>query len=172
VVHEIIHLTLLGSFRVRLPGVLLVEGHLATKAAALLKILALRSHHEAHRDELAETLWPRQDASRAYNNVYKAIHHIRSSVGGANGDYRDFVTMRKGIVRLAPWVIVDLDVFVAAAKVARETRRLDAYDGAIALGRLELLPCNRYDDWRNQTHQEVLALMAELETERGNLSAR
>jgi DNA-binding SARP family transcriptional activator len=172
VVHEIIHLTLLGGFGVRLPGVLLVEGHLATKAAALLKILALRSHHEAHRDELAETLWPRQDTARAYNNVYKAIHHIRSSVGGANGDYRDFVTMRKGIVRLAPWVVVDLDVFLAAAKDARDTGRLDVYDRAIALGKLELLPCNQYDDWRNETHHELLELMADLETERGSLIAR
>jgi DNA-binding SARP family transcriptional activator len=163
---------MLGGFRVRLPGVLLVEGHLATKAAALLKILALRSHHEAHRDELAETLWPNQDSARAYNNVYKAIHHIRSSVGGANGDYRDLVTLRKGIVRLAPWVNVDLDVFLAAAKDARERKTFDAYDRAIELGSPELLPCNQYDDWRNESQHELRELMAELEAERGNLSAR
>ena len=72
---------LLGPFRVAVNGVP-VEDHRWTrrKPKLLLKLLALQPHHQLHREQAMELLWPDSDPEAANNNLHKAIHIARHAL--------------------------------------------------------------------------------------------
>jgi pimeloyl-ACP methyl ester carboxylesterase len=93
------------------------------RAADLLKLLALSPKHALHRDQLVEMLWPEKAPSDGANNLYRAIHDLRSVVG------EERVTFRQALVELHD-AVVDVDVFEAETRSPdsdRVARALDLY---------------------------------------------
>ena len=93
------------------------------RAADLLKVLALSAKHVLHRDQLVEMLWPGKPPADGANNLYRAIHDLRSVVG------EERVTLRQAIVELHD-AVVDVDVFEAETRSPdseRVARALDLY---------------------------------------------
>jgi DNA-binding SARP family transcriptional activator len=165
--HVAAHIHLFGGLRLVFPSVTLKEGALATKAAAVIKLLALRPGHTAHRDEVIGTLWADADSKRGPNNLYKALHELRRELPDA--DIRDVVHIRRKIVSLAPWVEVDLDQFLTQSKVARATKSLEAYDRALSISATQFLPCDIYEDWTTGARDAVTHLDQELRFEAAEL---
>src|SRR6185503_3090181 len=68
---------LLGTFRVLVDGKEAVQWQ-RQKPKSLVKLLALQSNHQIHRELAMETLWP--DSDSAANNLHKAIHLARHAL--------------------------------------------------------------------------------------------
>ena len=154
------HVRLFNGLCVILPTVTLAEGTLANKASALVKLLALRPAHAAHRDEVIGTLWPDGDTDHGANNLYKALHQLRSELPGQEA--RELVHIRRKIVRLAPWVDVDLDHFRTAAEAATRSGQLEVYERALDLAAGDLLPCDLYEDWAVAVRDEIHGAVRQL----------
>lgn len=162
-----VHVYLFGGLRVRLPGATLSEGGIATKAATLIKLLALRPGHTTHREEVVETLWPNSDADRGANNLYKTLHHLRASIPDPGA--RDFIKVSRNVVRFDPSVEIDVDQFLAAAASARAGKTIDGYEAALAFSTGELLPCDIYEDWTRAARDYVHTLVQQLRFEAADL---
>ena len=158
-----VHVHLFGGLRVLLPTSTLSEGAMATKAAALIKFLALRPGHTTHREAAVETLWPNSDATRGSNNLYKTLHHLRASI--PDPECRNFIKVSRNVVHFDPSVEVDDDHFLAAATSALHSKTLDEYEGALALAHGELLPCDIYEDWARTAREHVHTLVRQLHFE-------
>src|SRR2546423_4231992 len=73
-----LELHLLGPFRVAVDGRTIEERHFTRRKAALLvTLLALQLHHQLHREQGMESLWPDLDVGAAANNLHKSIHAAR-----------------------------------------------------------------------------------------------
>src|SRR5436190_23071756 len=72
---------LLGPFRVTVEGRVVTERQWSRrKPALLIKLLALQPHHQLHREQMIELLWPDSDPDSAINNLHKAIHLARHAL--------------------------------------------------------------------------------------------
>src|SRR5687767_13337516 len=77
----LLEIHLLGPFRVTVDGAEIEEQVWARrKPALLIKLLALQPHHQLHREQLIETLWPDADPEAAANNLHKVIHQARRAL--------------------------------------------------------------------------------------------
>jgi DNA-binding SARP family transcriptional activator len=166
------YLRLFGGLRLVLPCSTLVDGSLATKTTALLKLLGVRPGHSAHRDEIADVLWPNCSADHAYNNLYKALHELRAH--RPIEAESDIVVLKRKVLTLADWIVVDVDEFTDAVRLARATRSTDSYERALQLAVGKLLSCDLYEDWAEPPRRyiddilrQVRAELAELLVERG-----
>jgi pimeloyl-ACP methyl ester carboxylesterase len=113
-------ISLFGRFEVFLGDERMENDAFRKRAADLLKLLALSPKHSLHRDQLVEMLWPGKPPADGANNLYRAVHDLRSVVG------EERITLRHAIVELHD-AVVDVDVFDA------ETRSPDAERVARAL---------------------------------------
>ena len=151
--HVSAHVHLFGGLRLAFPSFTLKEGSVATKAAAVIKVLAIRPGHTAHRDEIAGALWPGTDERHGANNIYKALHQLREQI--PDDDAKDLVEIRRKVLTLAPWAEIDLDQYLAASRDARETKSCEAYDRALAHSTAQILPCDIYEDWTRDVRELV-----------------
>src|SRR5881396_2753545 len=72
---------LLGHFRVVVDGEAVDERRFTRrKPKLLIKLLALQPHHQLHREQAMELLWPDSDPDSATNNLHKAIHMLRHAL--------------------------------------------------------------------------------------------
>src|SRR6266550_2702671 len=72
---------LLGPFRVAVDSRAVTERQWSRrKPALLIKLLALQPHHQLHREQTIELLWPDSDPESATNNLHKAIHMARHAL--------------------------------------------------------------------------------------------
>ena len=100
---------LLGRFELTCDGAVVIDGAWKpAKAAAIVKILALREGRSMHRDQLIAALWPEADAEAGTNSLYKNLHELRKTIRKAGGP-RDVVHLNHPAIALAPYVRVDLD---------------------------------------------------------------
>src|SRR5207248_10951444 len=77
----ILELHLLGPFRVAVDGETVEERHFSRRKPKLLvKLLALQPHHQLHREQAMELLWPDSDMESAVNNLHKTIHLARHAL--------------------------------------------------------------------------------------------
>jgi DNA-binding SARP family transcriptional activator len=158
---------LFGGLRVVLPSTTLQEGAIATKAAAVVKLLAIRPGHTVHRDEIVGTLWVDASERQGANNLYKALHQLREQV--PDPESREIVQIRRGVVTLAPWVEIDLDRFLIECETARATKSRDAYDRALAYTTAQILPCDIYEDWTQGVRELTARLDRQLRFEAAEL---
>lgn len=138
-----------GSFEILRNGRKLgPEAFSRRKALELLKILVLRRGAPAHRDELAELLWPGIASRSGANRLHGVINALRSALEDERRDRRFGYILCRGDHYLlnteAPHSI-DLYEFTDLVAMARSAQRrgtaqaaLHAYDKAIALYRGDL----------------------------------
>ena len=143
---------LLGRFAVRVDGQPLPAGAWRhTRAAELVKILALADPHRLHCEQVMDLLWPGLAPDAAASNLRKAIHFARAALGAAQA-----ITRSGAMLELCPGepVAVDALAFEAAARAGR-VGALDAYQG-------DLLPEDRYAPWAEEPRDRLRALYLRL----------
>jgi len=116
-------ISLFGRFEVARGDERIESDAFRKRAADLLKLLALSPKHALHRDQLIEMVWPGKAPGDGANNLYRAIHDLRSIVG------EEAITLRQTIVELHD-AVVDVDVFEAETRSPdsdRVARALDLY---------------------------------------------
>ena len=80
---------LLGPFRIMVDGAPVEERYWARRKPKLLtKLLALQPHHQLHREQVMELLWPEQEPEAVGNNLHKAIHMARRALERRPGRQR------------------------------------------------------------------------------------
>jgi len=155
-----VHVRLFGRFALLCDDVVVIDGSWKpAKAAAIVKMLALRPERSMHRDELIDALWPEADAEAGANSLYKNLHQLRKTVRRAGGP-RDVVHLEHPTIALAPYITTDLDAFRGAADTRALTTR-EGVAGALALAGA-LLPDDRYEPWAERYRGEVEAQVSRL----------
>jgi len=104
---------LLGRFRVAVGGVEVPgEAWRCSKAAALVKLLALAPAHRMHREQVMDVLWPTLGPAAAAN-LRKAVHYARRAldVEGSSA----IVSSGEMLSLPSGQVVIDLEVWRAAA---------------------------------------------------------
>ena len=130
------------------------------RAAALVKLLALRPGHRVHREQAMETFWPDADPEAAGANLRKAIHFARRTLG-----VHELIEMSNDIVALAPHAELEIDTerFEAAAKTALQGSESGAHESAADLYGGRLLPDDLFVEWldapRTQLQQRYSDLL-------------
>lgn len=114
------------------------------RAAALVKLLALRPGHRIHREQAMEIFWPDADPEAAGANLRKAIHFARRTLG-----VHDLIEVSNDIVSLAPHAELEIDAesFEAAAKAALHGGDKSAYERAADFYGGTLLPDDLFVEW-------------------------
>src|SRR5438477_9457622 len=170
---------LLGPFRVRVDGRMVEERQwLRPRPKLLIKLLALQPHHQLHREQVMEMLWPEQEPESASNNLHKAIHMARRALEPAlhaPADSHFILTQGQQIVLRAPEKLwVDVEAFEQAAAVAMKEKSVEDYEAALLLYSGDLLPEDLYEDWAasrrerlRNSYQELLIRLAGLYEARG-----
>src|SRR6185503_3791036 len=92
------------------------------KPKQLIKLLALQPHHQLHREQAMEYLWPDSDPESAANNLHKAIHMARHALEHelkSAADSQFILTKGQQIVlRASGELCIDLEEFERQADVA------------------------------------------------------
>jgi DNA-binding SARP family transcriptional activator len=171
---------LLGPFRIMIDGVPVEERHFTRRKPKLLvKLLALQPHHQLHREQAMELLWPDADTESASNNLHKVIHLARHALEPALRSASDshFIhTQGQQVVLRAPGGLrTDVEDFEQSAARALKGCDLESYEAALALYRGDLLTEDPYEDWaitrREQLrtqYQDLLGRLAQLSERRGD----
>ena len=165
---------LLGLFRVVENGRTVTEREFTRrKPKQLIKLLALQPHHQLHREQAMEFLWPDSDPELAANNLHKAIHMARHALEpelNSAADSHFILTQGTQILLTAPGQLwIDVEMFEQRAAEAIKADDEIAYQEALAIYQSDLLSEDLYDDWaatrREQLrsdHQELLLKLARL----------
>src|SRR5438477_2117710 len=128
---------LLGPFRVAVDG-REVEERLWSrrKPKLLVKLLALQPHHQIHREQLMELLWPDLDGEAAANNLHKAIHLARHALEPglrSAADSHFILTRGQQVVLCAPGGLwVDAEEFERRAAEAIKAADAASCESALA----------------------------------------
>lgn len=170
---------LLGLFRVAVDGIPVEEARWTRRKPKLLvKLLALQPHHQLHREQAMELLWPDSDPESSSNNLHKAIHLARHALEPAletAADSHFILTRDQQIVLGAPAKLwIDVEAFEQQAAAALKSEDPTSYEAALLLWGGDLLAEDIYQDWaasrREQlrsTHQTLLQKFARLLEARG-----
>jgi DNA-binding SARP family transcriptional activator len=163
----VLRIELLGGFRVRV-GTQEVPAAVwrRSKAAALVKLLALAPGHRLLREQVMDVLWPELAPGAAAANLRKALHYARRAVGDADGAGAPIVSVGDVLCLPSAQAWVDVDAWRTAGAQARRSRDPAAYATAIELYGAGLLPDDRYEEWtvahREALHAELVSLLEEL----------
>jgi DNA-binding SARP family transcriptional activator len=165
---------LLGPFRMVVDGAPVEEHRWARrKPKQLVKLLALQPHHQLHREQIIELLWPELDPEAAANNLHKTVHLARRALepeSDARAGPHFILTQDKQVMlRAEGGLWIDLEAFEQRASDALAAGSVAAVEAALELYSGDLLPEDLYEDWaavrREQArllYQELLARLAQL----------
>ncbi len=147
-----LEICLLGPFRVAVDSRVVTERQWSRrKPALLIKLLALQPHHQLHREQMIELLWPDADPESAINNLHKAIHLARHALEPelkSAADSHFVLTRGQQIVLTAPGKLyIDVEEFERQAEAAIKSNDVAAFETAIGLYRGDLLNEDPYEDW-------------------------
>jgi DNA-binding SARP family transcriptional activator/TolB-like protein/Tfp pilus assembly protein PilF len=158
---------LFGQFRVAVNG-LPVEEYAwgRRKPKLLVKLLALQPHHQLHREQALELLWPDSDPKSAINNLHKAIHMARHALEPALESAADshFIITRSPQIVLcaADRLWIDVEAFEGAAAEALKSSDAQAYEKALRLYEGDLLIEDPYEDWAASRREHLRGLRHDL----------
>ncbi|MDX2041373.1 MAG: BTAD domain-containing putative transcriptional regulator [Acidobacteriota bacterium] len=158
---------MLGAFRLVIDGTP-VEDRLWTrrKSKTLIKLLALQSNHQLHREQLIEYLWPEQESEAGLNNLHKTIHAARRTLepelkSGADSQF--IVTQDQLIVLRAPdGLLVDVEEFELRAATALKSNEPADGETALELYGGDLLGEDLYEDWAAVRREKLRMLYEQL----------
>jgi DNA-binding SARP family transcriptional activator len=138
------------------------------RAAALVKLLALRPGHRAHREQIMETFWPDADPDAAGASLRKAVHFARRALGS-----HDLIDVSNDIVALAPDVelVIDVENFETATKAALRSGDSRAFAHAADLYGGMLLPDDLFVEWLDTPRAQLQQRYSDL-LRAGNLWQR
>src|SRR5437868_5745730 len=158
---------LLGPFRVTVDERAIEERRWSRRKPKLLvKLLALQPHHQLHREQAMEFLWPDLDAEAAANNLHKSIHAARRALEPAlqsGADSRFILTREQQITLSAPGKLwIDVEAFEQAAAAALKSSDSQACEQALALYTGDLLIEDPYEDWATMRRESLRALRQDL----------
>ncbi|MBZ9813455.1 BTAD domain-containing putative transcriptional regulator [Mesorhizobium sp. CA7] len=138
------------------------------RAAALVKLLALRPGHRAHREQIMETFWPDADPDAAGASLRKAVHFARRALGS-----HDLIDVSNDIVALAPDVelAIDTESFETATKAALRGGDSRAFAHAADLYGGMLLPDDLFVEWLDTPRAQLQQRYSDL-LRAGNLWQR
>jgi len=154
---------LLGPFRVVVNGRAVNERRWSRrKPALLIKLLALQPHHQLHREQAMELLWPDSGPESATNNLHKAIHLARHALEPelkSAADSHFILTRGQQIVLHARRELcIDVERFETQAAAAVKSEDASSCETALSLYRGDLLNGDLYEDWtaaRRETVREL-----------------
>jgi DNA-binding SARP family transcriptional activator len=135
-------------------------------AKLLVKILALQPHHQLHREQMMELLWPEHDPASSANNLHKTIHAARRALeptlkSGADSHF--IITQGQQIRLRAPGKLwIDVDQFEQQAAEAIKSLDTQLYEAALALYEGDLLIEDLYEDWATARREQLRALHEDL----------
>ena len=164
---ESLEICLLGPFRVVVDGRVVTERQWSRrKPALLIKLLALQPHHQLHREQMIELLWPDSDPESAINNLHKAIHLARHALEPglkSAADSHFVLTRGQQIVLSAPGKLyIDVEEFERQAVTAIKSNDVAACETAIGLYRGDLLDEDPYEDWAAMRREQSRELFHRL----------
>jgi DNA-binding SARP family transcriptional activator len=146
--------SLLGGFEVRIDGSPVpVDAWRSRRAADLVKLLAVQSTHQLHREQVMDLLWPELGMEAAGANLRKAVHYARRAMGA-----EEAILSTGGMLSL--WgadVDVDARRFLAAADAALATGDEKACALAADLFTGEAIPADRYEAWADEPRARLRA---------------
>jgi DNA-binding SARP family transcriptional activator len=164
-----VRVRLFGEFEITCDGVVAIDGAWKpAKAAAIVKILALRPSRSMHRDQLITALWPESDVEAGTNSLYKNLHELRKTIRRAGGP-RDIIHLEHPNIALAPYVQVDLDEFRRLASTIGAAPAREDLSEALAVCGEQLLPDNLYEAWTEPYRADVQLQVAGLRTQLAKL---
>jgi len=146
-----VQINLLGGFSVAVDGRAVPDQAWSRRnAAALVKLLALKTGRRLPRDQVIDLLWPDLLLDEAAPRLHKAAHYARAALG-----VPDSLVLSGDIVALLPdaEVTVDVDEFDTAARAFAAGGGLPRADEAIRLYKGDLLPEDRYVAWTEQDRE-------------------
>lgn len=122
------------------------------RAAALVKLLALKPAHRMHREQVMETFWPDADPEAAGAGLRKAVHFARRALGS-----HDLIEISNDIIALAPNAELEIDIegFEAAAKTALRGSEKRAFEHAADLYGGRLLPDDIFVEWLDAPRAQI-----------------
>ena len=161
-------LRLFGTLSLEVPGAVLDEEQLAPGAASLLKLLGLTSGHALARERIVEALWPDKDAESGSNRLYKTVHQLRAALPD-DAAVRRLIAAQRNVVHLADWIVVDVDRFEAAARVALADPSPEGFERALDLYRADALPGAMYEEWAHSARERWQLLAEQLRLELSEL---
>jgi predicted ATPase/DNA-binding SARP family transcriptional activator len=155
-----LRVAMLGGFSVCAGGRTVPEAWRLRKSKTVVKLLALADGHRVHRDVLTEVLWPGVGPAAAANNLHQALHAARRALAPAGFPPANVLHLQGDIVSLSPGgdLLVDADVFAAAAQRALGSGSVEDYQAALDLYAGELLPEDRNADWVAPHRERLRAL--------------
>jgi DNA-binding SARP family transcriptional activator len=140
-----VEIQILGGFSVAIDGGVVAPSHWRRdRAAALVKLLAVTPSHRMHREQVMDLFWPNADSEVAGAALRKAVHFARKALG-----HNDLLGTSGDTLALAPKaeLVIDADVFEAAANAALRQPEPGACGAAADLYCGALLPDDLYVDW-------------------------
>src|SRR4030095_12003868 len=162
-----LEICLLGPFRVAVNGRVVTERQWTRRKPALLvKLLALQPHHQIHREQLIELLWPESHPEAGSNNLHKAMplarHALEPELKSA-ADSHFILTRGQQIILSTPGTLsIDVDEFESEARTALKSGTAAAFETAIALYRGDLLNEDAYEDWAAPRREQLRELYQRL----------
>ncbi len=165
-----LELRLLGASAITVDGIPVAERDWTRrKAKALLKLLALAPHHQMHREQLMEALWPELEPELASNNLNKALHAARRALEPElkSGAQSRFLQTHEQHIQLlgALWpggLWVDVEAFEQQAAAALKSTDTNDCETALALYAGDLLEEDRYEDWAAARREQLRRLAQRL----------
>jgi len=142
----------------------------------LVKLLALQSQHQLHREQMMELLWPEIDPESASNNLHKIIYMARRALepGLKSGAHSRFIITQEQLILLrAPSSLwIDVEAFEQRAAEAIRCGEPEAYEEALALYRGDLLTEDLYEEWSAFRRGQLRSLRQDLLTKLAQLYER
>jgi predicted ATPase/DNA-binding SARP family transcriptional activator len=157
---EPLRVAMLGGFSVCVGGRTVPDAWRLRKSKTVVKLLALADGHRVHRDVLTEVLWPGVGTATAANNLHQALHAARRALAPAGFRPANVLHLQDDIVSLSVGrdLLVDADLFAAAAQRALGSGSVEDYQSALDLYAGELLPEDRNADWAAPHRERLKAL--------------
>ena len=174
-----LRICLLGPFAIAVDGAQVEEcAWQRPQPKLLVQLLSLHPHHQLHREEIMDLLWPEHDPATAAQNLSKAIYMARRALEPslAKGAKSNFIfTPNKQVLLRAPdYLWIDADEFESQTRDGIRENDAPACEKALALYGGNLLADNPYVDWATPRrehlrllHRKLLTKLAQLYEEQG-----
>src|SRR5262245_24171295 len=168
---------LFGPFQIAVDGAPVEERRWPRrKPKMLVKVLALQSQHQLHRDQMMELLWPEIDPESASNNLHKIIYMARRALepGLKSGAHSRFIITQDQLILLrAPGSLwIDVEAFEQRAAEAIRCGEPAAYEEALALYGGDLLTEDLYEEWSSSRRDQLRSSRQDLLTRLAQLYER